>query len=654
MTMNADIVPSSPKSEIGPFCSAVGLTRENILGGNNFFNIPDKELTQGLVFELEQFRRDNEIEFDDAIDWLKRIWGERVAFDQLHTNSIRMSFSRIYQKTRELRKKGGVSHKKALDEYHQKQFIFPQKAPLIEEKLAMKLSKTIAPLASSVSAESLLSYAQKQGKEIGQFTKAMTETAVTLHRKATDALQEVDQKDAELIKKDKESQETKRTLVAVEHKLATSKQQLLQAETRLKEIEKKFRPRNVVRREANKANKIQKLKQKQREEMKHLKKDNKETVTQLKQQLQDKEKEIQHLNTVVEAEQGKNKELKQAKVSSQKRASKYKIKLQQDIQTKTNQELLDRVHFLENENAKMKEAVEEFMKTEDVILWKDGRYSDEVRSTYMELLSNGVSTTKCNQIVQSVLQNIGGKSVARLPKHTMATQLKAEAAALAKIQCGVTMLDCENNTIHIDGTKKKFREFNTVNITTGKGQSLSFGFDEMSGGSASDYLRSTLGIMQEIAELLLPQDASQFQKDEKLAELLSTVRNTMTDRHIVNKCFNDSLQDVRENYMSLIKNNMETLSDEQLKQLVHMNNLFCSVHVVGNCGAVAKTSLKDFEEICDLPNDANAKGTSQTYNFLYALSKATTFGHDYQKAGVANYWAVFMEELCIQSQIMSL
>ena len=71
-----------------------------------------------------------------------------------------------------------------------------------------------------------------------------------------------------------------------------------------------------------------------------------------------------------------------------------------------------------------------------------------------------VSITKCNQIVQSVLQNIQGTTVA-FPKHTMATQLKAVAGTLAKIQCGVTMLDCENNTIHIDGTKR-----NTENLTS--------------------------------------------------------------------------------------------------------------------------------------------------------------------------------------------
>ena len=215
------------------------------------------------------------------------------------------------------------------------------------------------------------------------------------------------------------------------------------------------------------------------------------------------------------------------------------------------------------------------------------------------------------------------------------------------------MLQCENNTLHIDGTKKRFREFNTVNITTGNGESMSLGFDEMSGGTTEDYLTSTIGIMREIADLLLPEDATKFQKDEKLAELLTSVRNTMTDRHIVNKKFDESLEEIRENYIGLTKQDMEDLTQEEIKDLVHMNNLFCSVHVVGNCGSVAKTSLKLFEEICELQN-ANKTGTAQTYQFLYALSKALTFGHNYQKAGVADYWAVFMDEMKLRSQIMSL
>ena len=279
--------------------------------------------------------------------------------------------------------------------------------------------------------------------------------------------------------------------------------------------------------------------------------------------------------------------------------------------------------------------------------------NDEVRATYMELMANGVPASKCHTVVKAVLNKLAQTNITRLPKASLAKVIQTEAAVLSKIQCGRTITEGENNTIHLDGTRKKFREFNTVNITTGEGQSMSLGFDEMAGGSTQDYLTSTFEMLKEIAELLLPLGASNLQREKTVGELLAKIKNTMTDHHIVNKSFNERFQEIRRGYMALINDNLADLQKEELEDLLHMNNLFCSAHVIGNCGSVAKNSLKDYEDFCEL-KDYSGKGTSRSFQFLHALSKATTSAHDYQKAGVAHWWEAYCEAEGIENKLISL
>ena len=59
----------------------------------------------------------------------------------------------------------------------------------------------------------------------------------------------------------------------------------------------------------------------------------------------------------------------------------------------------------------------------------------------------------------------------------------------------------------------------------------------------------------------------------------------MTDHHVVNKVFNERFYD-RQNYMTLVKRDMEDMSQEGLHEvafILNMNNLFCVAYVLANC-----------------------------------------------------------------------
>ena len=204
----------------------------------------------------------------------------------------------------------------------------------------------------------------------------------------------------------------------------------------------------------------------------------------------------------------------------------------------------------------------------------------------------------------------------------------------------------ENNTLQIDGTTKKFKEFATFNITTGEGQSLSLGFEELPGGNTNSYISATRDMLYDVAKLLLPEDAGQVQTDTKVAQLLASVKNTMSDRHVVNKCYNSQLSEWRSNFMPLFQDNLHELSVEQQDDIVRMNHLFCGIHVIANLGTTAKETMKEFENIASetIANHGFNRGNARSYDLLYESSKPFTEGHGCQSVGVAHFWGPYLEE----------
>ena len=67
------------------------------------------------------------------------------------------------------------------------------------------------------------------------------------------------------------------------------------------------------------------------------------------------------------------------------------------------------------------------------------------------------------------------------------------------------------------------------------------------------------------------------------------------------------------------------------------------------CLPTAKSSLCDFEVLCGLSD--NGKDTARTFSFLYALSKATSYGHEYQKAGVALHWTSYLKSISAKNKV---
>ena len=174
---------------------------------------------------------------------------------------------------------------------------------------------------------------------------------------------------------------------------------------------------------------------------------------------------------------------------------------QDEINRSKIKELNDRIRELEDEKLQIEEKLNVFLKGEDVLLFKDGKYIDEIRMVYEDLLCMGVSTRNIEGVIRSVLKTVG-VNVGRLPKETFAKYMLFEARALAQLQVADELSenwDTENRTLHTDGTSKKGRSFITYDIVKDDGKCLIAGLREVGGGDSSTQLKVLENVLADVS-----------------------------------------------------------------------------------------------------------------------------------------------------------
>ena len=82
---------------------------------------------------------------------------------------------------------------------------------------------------------------------------------------------------------------------------------------------------------------------------------------------------------------------------------------------------------LKRKNLELKEKEIDYLETllndEKIQTFADGKYSDDVRLTIMELLSMTVSLSKVNDVIRTVLSRLAHKYIDRLPSKALKSQL---------------------------------------------------------------------------------------------------------------------------------------------------------------------------------------------------------------------------------------
>ena len=139
-----------------------------------------------------------------------------------------------------------------------------------------------------------------------------------------------------------------------------------------------------------------------------------------------------------------------------------------------------------------------------------------------------VGILQLDPVITSVLQNIADITVDSLPKPPTLVRMLAELKCLSYQQIADELQDCEKITLLSDGTSKFGQHYGSFQIST-ETTAYSLQLSQMLTGSA----QQTLGLLKQILSDFQLVVGSQAQ-----LKLLASIKNTMSDRHIVQKNFN--------------------------------------------------------------------------------------------------------------------
>ena len=247
--------------------------------------------------------------------------------------------------------------------------------------------------------------------------------------------------------------------------------------------------------------------------------------------------------------------------------------------------LCDALDIAKTERNELADRVTELEAQKVVTKQHSQLYLEGVRQCCIELLSLNVGMKNIEPIIRSVLRHMVKVEVDTLPKPSTLVEMMVEMKGLACQQLAEQLTITDKLTLHSDGTSKFGQHYGGFQVST-PDSAYSLGLSEMLTGSAEVTL-STLKIILSDINLVVGEGTGN--------KILSCIKNTMSDRHIVEKKFNCLLEDYRAEVLPLIVSNWDMLSVDEQSNLSSLNNFFCGMHVVVGMADTASSTLLQWE-----------------------------------------------------------
>ena len=299
---------------------------------------------------------------------------------------------------------------------------------------------------------------------------------------------------------------------------------------------------------------------------------------------------------------------------------------------------------LKREHKEVEQLIE-VINSADIVTFADGRFTNEIRRTVMELVSLNVSINKISDVIKAVLGNMTKTDVSymRLPSDGAKKRMVEEALILAQLQVAEAMKENNEllfgNCLHGDGTSKYSRHYQNFQITTKSGRTPSFSLTEVADADAETVLITFTGSVKDIC------DAIDGDKEKDFSLLVASIKNTMSDLGPVNPLFNSKLEIIRSELLPKVMSNWDELEDIQKGEIIRMGSFLCKLHLLCKFSTQTGKSLKEFEYII-LDKDYekqfafNTKESSPTQLIRIACKAFHPRGSD--ECGVASYFNAFL------------
>ena len=213
------------------------------------------------------------------------------------------------------------------------------------------------------------------------------------------------------------------------------------------------------------------------------------------------------------------------------------------------------------------------------------KFLDSVRQCCAELLSLNVGVANVEPVIRSVLKHVGGFEVQALPAPTTLMRILTEMKVLACQQLSEELSKSKDVTLHSDGTSKWGQHYYSFQVSTSD-STYTLGLAEMLTGS-------TAKVMDTFKQILADMDLVGGENTGNV--ILAKIKNTMSDRHIVEKNFNSLLEEYRSTILPSVIQSWNILSQDQQQTMSTLNNFFCGMHVLVGMADTASATLCQWE-----------------------------------------------------------
>ena len=240
-------------------------------------------------------------------------------------------------------------------------------------------------------------------------------------------------------------------------------------------------------------------------------------------------------------------------------------------------------------------------------------------------------------------------SIECLPEATFARLMYTESRRLSLLQVAEKLLkDYKNSsrTLHTDGTSKFGKHYGTYDVVTDQGQTLTAGIREVSSGDTKTQLNVLIDIFSEIEESL------QSSEENVSNKIISSIKNIMSDRHIVQKKINAVFQNYRASVLPTLFENWDTFSENIQENFIKFNDFFCGLHFLVGLADQTEIALKAWDKLLyddrpigSLANGGYSKGESGTLRLIRTTCKSVQTHGCEKSRRISDFYTYLTEEV---------
>ena len=271
---------------------------------------------------------------------------------------------------------------------------------------------------------------------------------------------------------------------------------------------------------------------------------------------------------------------------------------------------------------------------------KPPRYNDNVRLCCIQLLAHNLGINHVSPVIQAVVNTLTPFSIGRLPSPAKMSAFLAESKQIVLAQIGEVLASEENLTRHRDGTSKQGKKYYGAQVSCGKDQHvLNIGLSNMKSGTAEHSFEVLTDMFSDVQTAC----ANAGTATPVANQIIKNIKNTMTDRCIVEKNVNTLLEQYRSTILPSVTAGWCDLSDEAKASLGRMNNFYCGLHYLVGLADQAQKCLAAWEKLhVQTSNGSDANSEAGTVRLIRTACKALE-AHCNEQSGNHTAFEAFLQ-----------